>query len=79
MLHVCASSPESQPYPGLHQKEHDQQVKGGDPAPLPCSRETLLGVLYTVLVSSTYEGHGTVGTSPEEGHEDDQGTGAPSV
>jgi len=30
-------SPEGQPYPGLHQKQHGQQVKGGDSAPLLCS------------------------------------------
>ncbi|GAB0190612.1 hypothetical protein GRJ2_001526500 [Grus japonensis] len=28
VMHAC--SPESQPYPGLHQKKRDQQVKGGD-------------------------------------------------
>ncbi|GAB0179075.1 cAMP-dependent protein kinase inhibitor alpha [Grus japonensis] len=33
-LAVCACSPESQPYPGLHQQRCDQQVEGGDPAPL---------------------------------------------
>uniref|UniRef100_A0A8B9GH42 Oxysterol-binding protein n=1 Tax=Amazona collaria TaxID=241587 RepID=A0A8B9GH42_9PSIT len=49
---VCACSPEGQPYPGLHQKECDQQVEGGAPAPLLCSRETSLGVLR----------HGSVGT-----------------
>ena len=47
---MCARSPESQPYPGLHQKEHDEQVEGGGPAPLLCSRETSLGVLCAVLV-----------------------------
>jgi len=29
---VCSCSPESQPYPGLHQKKCDQQVKGSDSA-----------------------------------------------
>ena len=31
---LCTHSPESQPYPGLHQKKRDQQVKEGDsPSP----------------------------------------------
>ncbi|KAJ7417641.1 rna-directed dna polymerase from mobile element jockey-like [Pitangus sulphuratus] len=34
---VCAYSPKSQLHFGLHQKKCDQQVKGGDPAPLVCS------------------------------------------
>jgi len=33
-------SPESQPYCGLHQKKHGQQVKRGDPALLLCTGET---------------------------------------
>ena len=31
---MCACSPEDQPYPGLHQEKCDQQVEGGDSAPL---------------------------------------------
>jgi len=37
---MCACSPESQPYPGLHQEQRGQQVEGGDSAPLICSHET---------------------------------------
>ena len=33
---LCLHSPESQLHPGLHQKKHGQQGKGGDPAPLLC-------------------------------------------
>ena len=40
-----AHSPECQLYPGLHQKQRDQQVEGGDPAPLLHSGETLPAVL----------------------------------
>ncbi|PKU43319.1 hypothetical protein llap_6377 [Limosa lapponica baueri] len=36
---------ESQLYPGLHQKKHGQQVKGGDSTPPFCFRETPPGVL----------------------------------
>jgi len=34
---MCAYSPESQPYPRLHQKQHGQEVEGGDSAPLLCT------------------------------------------
>ena len=30
---MCPCSPKSQLYTGLHQKQHSQQVEGGDPAP----------------------------------------------
>ena len=33
---ACPHSPESQPYPGLHQKQRGQQGEGGGPAPLLC-------------------------------------------
>ncbi|PKU30959.1 rna-directed dna polymerase from mobile element jockey-like [Limosa lapponica baueri] len=46
---MCACSPESQPYPGLHQKKCSQQVKQGDSALLLCSGETPPGVLCPAL------------------------------
>ncbi|KAK4826898.1 hypothetical protein QYF61_012253 [Mycteria americana] len=58
---MCTCSPESQPYPGLHQKKYGQQVKRGDSAPLLCSGETPPGVLHPALESSAQERHGPVG------------------
>ncbi|GAB0209032.1 hypothetical protein GRJ2_003368900 [Grus japonensis] len=76
-LAVCACSPESQPCPGLHEKQWDQQVKGGDSAPLLRSGEAPPGVLRPALGSPVQERHGAVGESPEEGHEADRRAGAP--
>ncbi len=39
---MCTCSPEGQLYPGLHQEECSQQVKGGDSAPLLYSHVTFL-------------------------------------
>ena len=74
---MCTLSPESQLCPGLHQKKCDQQVKGGDPAPLLCAGETSLGVLNLDVESSVQERHRPVGTHPEECHKNDPGDGIP--
>ena len=69
---MCTHSLESQPHPGLHQKKHVQQVKGGDSAPLLRSGETSPGVLRPAVEPSAQERHGPVGAGPEEGHKNDQ-------
>ena len=68
---MCICRPEGQTYPWLQEK-CDQQVKGGDSVPLLCSCETPPGVLHPVLESLKQGGNGVIGSSPEEGHEDDQ-------
>ena len=74
---MCTRSPESQPYPGLHQKMHGQQVMGRDSAPLVHSGETLPGVLHPALEPSGQERHEAVGVGPEEGHKSEPRAGAP--
>jgi len=74
---MCSHSPEGQPYPGLCKKKGGQQVERGDSASLLCSGESPHGVLHPALEPSAQEGHGPVGAGPEEGHENDQGDGAP--
>ena len=54
-LAVYACSPEGQPYLGLHEKKHGQQVKGGDSAPMLCSDETPTGVLRLALEPSAQD------------------------
>jgi len=64
---MSSHSPESQPYPGLHQAKHGQQVEEGDSAPLLCSGGTPPGILSPALEPSAQERHGPVGAGPEQG------------
>jgi len=61
----------------LHQKNHGQQVKGGDSAPQLHSGESPPGVLCPAVESSAQERHGPVVVGPEEGHKNDQRDGTP--
>jgi len=74
---MCAHSPEGQPYSGLHQKQHGQQIEGGDSATLLRSDETSPGVQCPPLEPSAQERTGAVGAGPEDGHKDDPRAGAP--
>ena len=67
----------SQQYPGLHPKEHSQQGKGGDPAPLPCAAETSPEVLCLDVEFSVQEKNGPVCECPEEGYKNDSRDGTP--
>jgi len=70
---MCSCCPESQPYPGLHQKMCGQQGQGGDPAPLRCAGESSSEVLHPRVESSVPERHGPVGG----GHKNDTRDGTP--
>ena len=70
-------SPESQPYPGPHQKKHGHQSEGGDPAPLLCAGDTSPGVLYPDVESSVEERCSSVTVHPEEGHKNGPRDGTP--
>ncbi|XP_054074469.1 uncharacterized protein LOC128916587 isoform X1 [Rissa tridactyla] len=63
---MCAHGPESQPHPGLYQKQRGQQGEGGDAAPLLRSGETPPGVPHPALGPLAQKRHGPVGASPEE-------------
>jgi len=52
---VCPCGQEGQGCPGVHEKEHGQNVEGGDLPPLLCPGEVRSGVLCPVLVSTVQE------------------------
>lgn len=49
-----------------HQKQHGQQIEGGDSAPLLCSGETWAGVMHPVLRPQTQRQPWPVGMSPDK-------------
>ena len=76
---MCPFNPENQPCPGLHQKKHEQQVEGGDPAPVACAGESSPGVLGPDVESSGQERHRPVGAHLEKEHSNDPWNGTPLV
>ena len=74
---MCYGDQEGQLHPGLHKKEHGQQVKGGDPPPLLCPGEASPGELCPVLGSLVQKRQESPGESPAEDYKDDKGPGAP--
>ena len=76
---MCLCSPESQLYPGLHQKNCGQQGKGGDLAPLLWAGETSPGVMPPDVECSVQERHGPVGVPPEKNHKNGTRDGTPPV
>ena len=68
---MCPCSLESQPYPGLHQKQCGQQGERGDPALWLCAGESSPGILHPGVESSALERHGPIGERPEEGRRND--------
>lgn len=54
-----------------------QRAEGGDPSPLLNSGEAAPGVLGPVLGPAVPEGPGHTGESPQEDHQDGEGTEAP--
>ena len=70
---MCPHNPESQPYPGLHQKKGGQQGKGGDPAPFFFAGETSPEVLHLCVESSVQKRHRPVGVCAGRGQKMIQG------
>ena len=68
---MCPHNPESQPYPGLHQKKRGQQGKGGDPAPFFFAGETSPEVLHLCVESSVQKRHRPAGVCAGRGHRND--------
>ena len=73
---MCPHSPESQPYPGLHQKTCGQQVEEGDPAHLLRAGEASPWIVHPDVESSVQEKHRPTGACPEKGHKNDPRDGS---
>lgn len=63
---MCAHSSEGQRCPRLQNKQHGQEVMGGDSPPLVQPGETQSGIPCSALESSAQEGHGLIRVGLEE-------------
>ena len=68
---MCPSSSESQQYPGLHLKNHGQQIEGNNAPPLLHAGETSYGTASRCRVLI----HGSDEACPEEGNKSYLGDG----
>lgn len=69
--------PKSQPWPGLHEKSHGQQGKGGDSPLLLCSCQTPPTVLHPALGPSSIRRTWICWSRSRRGLQDFQRAGAP--
>lgn len=67
---MCVCSPESQLYPGQHQKKYDHQAESDDYPLLVCSLTTPPRILRSAAGPAAQNGHGLIRVCPEEGHEE---------
>lgn len=73
MTRQCTiTSPEIQPHPELHPKQHGHWGEEDDSPPLLCCHES-----PPAVGTPTSEGGEPVGTSPEKSHRADQKVGIP--
>ena len=77
MSQQCALAPTKLTVCWAASTEGWQQGEGGDHPPLLCHCEDSSVVLCPGQGPPAQEGCEAVGVGPEEGHEDDQGAGAP--
>ena len=74
---MCACSPESQLYPGLHQEKRGQQVEGGDSALLLHSHEIPPGSPVSSSGAPNIRRTLKCWSGSRGGHKDDQRVGVP--
>jgi len=76
---MCTHRPEGEPYPGLHQVNRGQQVKGGDSAPLLHSFETPPGSPASSSGALSTGKTWTCLSSSRGSHKNARGNGTPAL